>query len=780
MDGTSQDLGDDAIWLGVDLGTQGVRVLAADAHGRVLERAGVALSSDRDGDRHEQDPEAWWSAFVQAAGAVTRDVDADRIRGISACSTSGTVLFVADADGDPARPVTPALMYDDGRAGEYAERAAAAPAPGWAAAGARPQATWGLAKALWLLDRHDVPPGARLAHQADLVTSRLAGVPVATDWSHSLKSGVDLVRGDWPVDQLGRLGLAADRLPPVVPPGAPLGVVDTGAADLTGIPAGTPVVAGLTDGCAAQVASGALGAGAWNFVLGTTLVLKGTTTEPVQDPSGAVYSHRSPDGPWWPGGASSAGAGVLAREFAGADLAELDLAAAGHEPAGCLCYPLAGRGERFPFTRPDAEGFTVGSPQDDGDRYAALLQGVAFVERLCLDHLRELGAPVRGSVTLTGGATRSAYWSQLQADVLGREVVVPEVPDGAFGMAVVAASLAYDSLAAAAAAMVRTRSRLRTPAGGLGPDGSHVRPVGGRAGGTRMDRPAPAEGRPVGRLSGRPGRRPPRAPGRLTDAALTGHRPDACRPCRRRTGEWVRPRVIDGAGVRQWRRPPLDERTAVTDHPVTVFLVRHGETPMHAENRYVGRTDAPLTERGHAQAAALGDWAATARLTAIASSPLRRARETADPAARKSSLDLLVDERLVELDFGAADGLTAAEMRSRFPAERAAFEADPYAHPLPGGEQPSAAIVRGRAALDTLVCRDAPLRGSAEGRVLVVAHGTFLRLVICDLLGVPHSAYRTAFPVIRNATGAVLRRDRSGCWGLVAWNPPLVPDAETW
>ncbi|WP_040420989.1 FGGY family carbohydrate kinase [Actinopolymorpha alba] len=450
----------DAIWLGVDLGTQGVRVLAVSGAGRVVARSGVPLTSRRDGPQHEQDPEEWWSAFLRAAVEATRDLDAGRVRGLSVCSTSGTVLFVQETGGDPARPVTPALMYDDGRAGAYAERAAADPAPGWAAAGAHPQASWGLAKALWLLDHHDVPAGARLAHQADLVTSRLVGQPVATDWSHALKSGVDLGAGDWPVETLARLGLAPARLPGVVAPGALLGPVSGRAAEITGIPAGTPVVAGLTDGCAAQVASGALAAGAWNFVLGTTLVLKGTTALPVEDPTGTVYSHRSPDGVWWPGGASSAGAGVLAREFPDADLAALDRAAGAYEPAGCLSYPLVGTGERFPFRSPDAVGFTVGRSADGAaERYASLLQGVGFVERLSLDHVRALGAPVTGAVTLTGGATRSAYWSQIQADILRREIVVPEVTDGAFGMAVVAASTAYPSLSDAAAALVRARER---------------------------------------------------------------------------------------------------------------------------------------------------------------------------------------------------------------------------------------------------------------------------------------------------------------------------------
>ncbi|MBI0382368.1 histidine phosphatase family protein, partial [Streptomyces albiflaviniger] len=62
-------------------------------------------------------------------------------------------------------------------------------------------------------------------------------------------------------------------------------------------------------------------------------------------------------------------------------------------------------------------------------------------------------------------------------------------------------------------------------------------------------------------------------------------------------------------------------------------LVRHGETVWHAENRYAGRTDVPLTEHGHQQAAELGAWAAGRRLDAVLSSPLSRARLTAEPAA---------------------------------------------------------------------------------------------------------------------------------------------------
>jgi sugar (pentulose or hexulose) kinase len=76
----------------------------------------------------------------------------------------------------------------------------------------------------------------------------------------------------------------------------------------------------------------------------------------------------------------------------------------------------------------------------DGDRFAALMQGVAFVARLCFDYLDLLGAPVGGDLVLTGGATRSRYWCQLRADVLGRPVRLPRTAEPALGMAVLAAS----------------------------------------------------------------------------------------------------------------------------------------------------------------------------------------------------------------------------------------------------------------------------------------------------------------------------------------------------
>ncbi|MBT2489039.1 carbohydrate kinase [Streptomyces sp. ISL-96] len=439
----SGDWDDDTAWLGIDLGTQSVRAVVATTRGHVLGSGSAPLTGRRTGVRHEQDPADWWSAVRAATRGALTGVQARRLRALAVCSTSGTVLLT-HAYGDP---LTPGLMYDDGRAAPEADEAGVPP-------------SWGLPKALWLARRRNGTT-VRLSHQADTVTARLTGGPVATDSSHALKTGYDLERDTWPEEALAQLGLPVALFPEVVRPGTCLGKVTEAASAETGIPAGTLVIAGMTDGCAAQIASGALRPGSWNSVLGTTLVLKGVSTVPVRDSTGIVYNHRSPDGNWLPGGASSVGAGALTAAFPGADPARLDRLAAHHEPSVALAYPLTSRGERFPFRAPDATAFLLNGGTSEGDRWAAMLQGIGYAERLCLDYLHYLGAPVEGPLTFTGGAARSAYWNRLRADILGRPARIPEQTEPALGMAILAAHGAGEgagpSLADTAEAMVRIR-----------------------------------------------------------------------------------------------------------------------------------------------------------------------------------------------------------------------------------------------------------------------------------------------------------------------------------
>ncbi|GLX01510.1 FGGY family carbohydrate kinase [Microtetraspora sp. NBRC 16547] len=447
-------------WIGLDLGTQSVRAMAVADGGEVLGVAGRALTSRRDGPRHEQDPEQWWKELAAASREALRGVPRDLVSGVAVTATSGTILLTRP-DGSP---LTPALMYDDRRAAAEVERVNEVGGPVWSRLGYRKmQATWALPKLLWLL-RENAVDGTRLAHQNDFVNRRLVGRDVPADLSNALKTGVDLIAESWPDSVLEELGVPERILPGVVRPGTVLGTVCAEAASYTGIPEGTPVIAGTTDGCAAQIGAGAMRAGSWNTVLGTTLVLKGSSPELIHDPLGVVYSHRAPDGGWLPGGASSTGAGVLARELAGRDLDDLSHQAARRAKLTATTYPLVSPGERFPFHAPQAESFTLGSPADDVDRYAAILRGAAFIERLCFDYLDLLGAPLNGEIILTGGATRSPYWTQLRADVLRQPVTLRENAEPALGMAVLAAA-AGRQVSAVAAQMVRTRSVVRPRAG---------------------------------------------------------------------------------------------------------------------------------------------------------------------------------------------------------------------------------------------------------------------------------------------------------------------------
>lgn len=168
-----------------------------------------------------------------------------------------------------------------------------------------------------------------------------------------------------------------------------------------------------------------------------------------------------------------------------------------------------------------------------------------------------------------------------------------------------------------------------------------------------------------------------------------------------------------------------------TSTDATLLLARHGQTVWHAENRYAGVSDVSLTDTGRAQADALGRWAAAHPVDAIWTSPLSRAVITADPACRALGLTPHREPGLRECDFGVLEGRTLAEFAAQDPAAAEAFRTDPVANPFPRAEDPSAAAERGAAALHRIAA------AHPGERVLVVAHNTLLRLVLCTLLSIP-------------------------------------------
>jgi broad specificity phosphatase PhoE len=210
----------------------------------------------------------------------------------------------------------------------------------------------------------------------------------------------------------------------------------------------------------------------------------------------------------------------------------------------------------------------------------------------------------------------------------------------------------------------------------------------------------------------------------------------------------------------------------------TLLLARHGQTVWHAENRYAGgASDVDLTPTGVEQALRLAAVAKERGVDAVVVSPVRRARETAAPAATALGLEVVVVEDLREVGFGIVEGRTLAEVAAEEPDGPgivARFRADPVAHPFPGAEPPTAAAERCVRALRAVAS------GAPGATLLVVAHNTLLRVGLCALIGLPVARYRHVFPRLDNAavTEIALHADPARPAALLSLNVPCPPAEE--
>ncbi len=427
------------LFLGIDVGTSGARVVAVTSEGRLIAESSQPLVSIRAPGVHEQQPECWWSAVRAAVRSL--DIQAASILAVSVTSTSGS-LVVADEAGHPLRN---AMLYDDARAASILE-------PFRDGGCDDVNASWSLAKAMWVRGFESAiwRRAAHLLHPADWLAGKLTGVWHLSDYSNSLKLGYDPVSRHW-----GRAVQLAEidpmLLPEVLAPGDSRGTVTASASEDTGIPQGVRVAAGTTDGIAGLLASGASRPGDANTTLGTTLVWK-VLSQFRPGTAHGIYSHLHPAGYWAPGAASNSGPGCVE---AGGEPESLDAAAEAHLPNATICYPLSACGERFPFTNASATAFRSGNASSPAAWHAAQLQALAFLERWGYEVIQEGGVPVTGRVFSTGAAAGSLVFSRLRAAVLERPVCRAANPSAAFGAAVLAASEFHGFVAAAVDRMVQ-------------------------------------------------------------------------------------------------------------------------------------------------------------------------------------------------------------------------------------------------------------------------------------------------------------------------------------
>lgn len=192
---------------------------------------------------------------------------------------------------------------------------------------------------------------------------------------------------------------------------------------------------------------------------------------------------------------------------------------------------------------------------------------------------------------------------------------------------------------------------------------------------------------------------------------------------------------------------------------LTLVLTRHGLTDRSDPEQHLGQgIDVGLSVAGRAQAVALAGRIADERFDRIIASPLRRAMETARAVARDRPVE--PDPRLMEMDYGAWEGLRYDEIDARDAAGRAGWVADPEANRCPGGESGADVAARARSFLVDLLAWAADRPGE-DPVVLAVAHSTLNRVLLCVAVGVPVREYRRRFTqsqanltVLRWPTGA--------------------------
>jgi sugar (pentulose or hexulose) kinase len=395
-------------FIGIDVGTSGVRACAIDAHDAHLASATTPLPApQRNGANIEQDPGVWWQVLCDTLDKLAASLRNARVMRIALDGTSSTLLLCRP-DGTP---LGPALMYNDARAVQAAERVSAVAPKDSAARGASAS----LAKYLHLHEQLNAADAVPL-HQTDWLTGKLTGKFCYSDENNALKLGYDPIDRHWP-EWLHELGINISNLPEVVAPGTPIGALSDELATRWNWP-GAQLVAGTTDSTAGFLATCATQTGTGVTSLGSTLVIKVLSEQPVFDASHGIYSHRLGNR-WLAGGASNAGGAILKQYFNNCDIHRYSRLLDPEHLTGLDYYPLPATGERFPIADPALAPRLTPRPSSDRVFFQGILEGLANIEAEGYRLLHACGAPALKQVLTVGGGAQNKRWETMRAMKLG-------------------------------------------------------------------------------------------------------------------------------------------------------------------------------------------------------------------------------------------------------------------------------------------------------------------------------------------------------------------------
>jgi xylulokinase len=467
--------------LGVDVGTGGTRALIADSSGHVVASATedhAPFTSPQTGWA-EQHPGDWWRA-AQLAIRNALQCGALQGRQIACVGFSGQMHGAVMLDAMD-HVVRPALIWCDVRTQKQCDELNQ-----WIGSSTLIQLTcnpalpnFTLTKLLWV--RENEPENWSRTRSVmlpkDYVRFRLTGEKAIDVAEASGTLMLDVAHRRWSSEVLQAAEIDSALLPKVFESCDVCGEVSPASAELTGLTAGTPVVAGAGDQAAGAVGMGIVAPGEVSATIGTSGVVFAATDRPSLDPKGRLHTfcHAIP-GRWHVMGVTQA-AGLSLRWFRdqfgtagianGRDPYEHLSDEAAKAPSGSdgLLWAPYLMGERTPHLDPQARGVLAGitASHTRGHVVRAILEGVAFSLKDTFSIFDEIGVPVR-TIRLGGGGARSRLWRQIQADVYGHEVETMEAEEGAAYGAAMLAGVGigvWPSVDAACEASVRVAHRVQ-------------------------------------------------------------------------------------------------------------------------------------------------------------------------------------------------------------------------------------------------------------------------------------------------------------------------------
>lgn len=442
--------------IGIDIGTTSTKAVAFTEKGEVLAVAGCSYSAITDPDgRHELDPDLLLDAVISVlkeVGAKTAGAGQTGLAGISfSCAMHS--LIAVDARGEP---LTRAMTWADLRSKPYAA------ALKGSEAGRRIYRQTGtpihpmspLSKLLWLKEKEPAlfARAAKFISIKEYIWWRFFG-KYQVDHSIASATGLfDIYVADWYPASLELAGIGAERLSAPVPCTHIESVCKYGQA--LGLPGNLPFIIGGSDGCLANLGSGAVLPGETALTIGTSGAIRMTAGAPRYDPGERIFNYILTDKFYVSGGATNNGGGVLQwylDHFPGkgsvvaGDINGLvslsSTAPAGAE--GLLFLPYL-QGERAPIWNADAKAVFFGIRPVHGQSHfiRAVLEGISYSLCQVGAVLEETIGPVQ-HIVASGGFTRSAFWLQMIADIFSKKVYTTSAADAS---AIGAAMLGFYAL----------------------------------------------------------------------------------------------------------------------------------------------------------------------------------------------------------------------------------------------------------------------------------------------------------------------------------------------